>query len=529
MSSTDAPPDPASVVSEAAAPASPFPEPASLAEQKERLELVLEGTRLGMWDWNPQTNDVVFDERWAEMLGHSLDEIPFTLESWSSRVHPDDLEGCFADIQAHMEGRVPFYENIHRMRHKDGRWVYILDRGRVCAWDEEGRPVRFTGTHTDITTQKEAELRARELAQGRTHFLATMSHEIRTPMHGMLGLVGLLERSSLDQEQRRILTLLRQSGESLTRLIDDVLDFSKASEGQLSLRLVPVRVRSLLREVVGLFEARTEAKGVVLRCVAPAGLPHWVEGDRHRLRQVLSNLVSNAVKFTRVGSIELRAFGRDGGVRFEVADTGPGIADTRAIFEPYNQAEAAGLSATRGTGLGLAIVHELATAMGGSVTVTSELGVGSCFVVDLPLSPCRPPEMQPEQQVSRAGLDHISVVAAEDNVVNQTILEALLGPVVGSLQLVSNGREAVELVQRCSPDVVLMDLNMPELDGDEATRQLRRLGLELPIVATTADVLPETRDRCRAVGFTAFLSKPFSEQKLLEVLREVVGPGPAED
>lgn len=519
MSSAAAPPDPA------AAPASPFPEPASVAEQKERLELVLQGTRLGMWDWNPQTNDVVFDERWAEMLGHTLDEIPFALESWSSRVHPDDLEGCFADIQAHMEGRVPFYENVHRMRHKDGSWRHILDRGRICAWDEEGRPVRFTGTHTDITAQKEAELRAHELAQGRTRFLATMSHEIRTPMHGMLGLVELLERSQLDAEQRRVLSLLRQSGESLTRLIDDVLDFSKAAEGQLTLNLVPVRVRSLLREVVTLFEARAESKGVELRCVAPAGLPHWVEGDRHRIRQVLSNLVSNAVKFTRVGSVELRAFGRDGGVRFEVADTGPGIADTRAIFEPYNQAEAVGDEGVVGTGLGLAIVHELSVAMGGEVTVTSEVGVGSRFVVDLPLAPCRPPEVRPEAQPSRAGLDQLTVVAAEDNAVNQMILEALLTPVVGSLQLVPTGREAVELVREVAPDVVLMDLNMPEMDGDEATRELRRLGLTMPIVATTADVLPETRARCEEVGFTAFLSKPFSERKLLQVLHEVAGAG----
>ena len=137
--------------------------------QRERLELVLEGTRLGMWDWNPQTNEVVFDERWAQMLGHSLDEIDFSLESWSSRVHPDDLEPCLADIQAHIEGRTDFYENVHRMRHADGRWVYILDRGRIVARDADGRPIRFTGTHTDITAQCEAERRARERPERRKH------------------------------------------------------------------------------------------------------------------------------------------------------------------------------------------------------------------------------------------------------------------------------------------------------------------------------------------------------------------------
>lgn len=197
----------------------------ALERDRERLQLVLEGTRLGMWDWNPQTDAVTFDERWAEMLGHSLDEIEPSLGGWAERVHPDDLDACFADIQRHIRGEVDFYENVHRMRHADGGWRYILDRGRIVERDAAGRPIRFMGTHTDITAQKEAALRARQAAQAQSHLLATMSHKIRAPLHGILGLLSVLDDHPGSAEScAEHLRLMRACGDALLGIVGDILD-----------------------------------------------------------------------------------------------------------------------------------------------------------------------------------------------------------------------------------------------------------------------------------------------------------------
>ncbi len=154
-------------------------------QQRERLELIIEAARVGMWDWNPQTNAVVFSKIWTEMIGYDVDEISPAFRGWESRIHPDDIEGCHADIQAHVEGKTVFYENVHRLKHRDGHWVHILARGWIVERDEDGRPVRFTGTHTDITSQKESELAALHAANAKSLFLANMSHEIRTPLNGI--------------------------------------------------------------------------------------------------------------------------------------------------------------------------------------------------------------------------------------------------------------------------------------------------------------------------------------------------------
>jgi PAS domain S-box-containing protein len=298
--------------------------------EQERLRLVIEGTRLGMWDWNPQTDEVVFNDLWAEMLGHRIEEIPFTLESWSSRVHPDDLDGCYADITRHINGETSFYENIHRMRHKDGSWRYILDRGRIVERDADGNPTRFTGTHTDLTPQIEAELAAKEALKAKDRFLARVSHEIRPPLHGVLGLVGLLDQTGLNEEQRAITAHMRGSGETLLVLINDLLDVTKAAEGKLLLDPTAVDVAELTGEVAALFHPLAATKGLSVDWRCDDALPARVFVDGHRLKQVLSNLLSNAIKFTEHGGIRLEACvdrtAEGERVVFRLEDDGMGIA-----------------------------------------------------------------------------------------------------------------------------------------------------------------------------------------------------------
>ncbi|MCA9634842.1 MAG: PAS domain-containing protein, partial [Myxococcales bacterium] len=398
----------------------------STESQRERLELVLEGTRLGMWDWNPQTNEVVFDERWAQMLGYRLDEIEFTLESWSSRVHPEDLDACLADIQAHVEGRTDFYENIHRMRHKDGRWIDILDRGRIVARDDGGRPIRFTGTHTDISAQCQAERRARELARSRTQFLARMSHEIRTPLHGMLGVAQLLESTGLTAEQRRLLKILMESGDTLLVLIGDILDFARVDEGALQLAAEPFDVHALVTSVIDLFTPRAHQKGLIFTQAIDLDLElrRHALGDAHRIRQVLSNIVSNAIKFTADGGVKLVAAREGDQIRFEVIDTGSGIKDTERIFQAYEQEDTSEARRQSGAGLGLAIVRRLVERMDGELGVESRPGVGSRFWVQIPAPVCAaPPAVDTPASLRRA---RMRVLVADDNPINQLVIQTML-------------------------------------------------------------------------------------------------------
>jgi len=503
----------------------------ALAEQRDRLDLVLGGTRLGMWDWNPQTNEVTFDERWAEMLGHRLEEIPFTLESWESRVHPDDLEACFADITAHMEGKVPFYENVHRMRHRDGRWVYILDRGRIMEWDAEGRPVRFTGTHTDITPQKEAELEARRADQAKSIFLARMSHEIRTPLNGVLGVLQLLERTDLDAQQLEYLDVIRDSGESLLTIISDVLDVSKIEAGEMSLDPHPFDVRRVLESVLELYRERAMTKQLDYALVVDDTVPELLVGDSHRLRQVVSNLTSNALKFTEEGSVTIGAraevTGEEAMLILTVRDTGSGIGDTEGIWEAFRQEDATVSRHYGGTGLGLAITRQLTSLMGGAVSVESEVGAWTEFEVRLTLPIAEADREEADRSgewsaVSGPELPRLRVLVAEDNRVNQLVIAGALTQLGQSFEVVADGREAVARCEAGSFDLVLMDIHMPEMGGIEASRRIRELPLarQPRVVAISADAFAPGQAVYAEARFDGSVPKPFKLAHLADEIRE---------
>lgn len=496
---------------------------------RRRLELVLEGTRLGMWDWNPQTNAVVFDQRWAEMLGHALDEIEPALESWSSRVHPDDLDSCYADIQAHMEGRTPFYENVHRMRHKDGHWVHILDRGRIAERDDQGRPTRFTGTHTNITAQREAEFRALALARGRTRFLANMSHEIRTPLHGMIGLLETLDAGGLSEEQKETIAVVRRVGEGLVTLVNDVLDFAKAGEGKLRLSRSPFQPSQVVDEVAALYREQLHDGVSMVVDIAPDVGTH-VFGDGHRLRQVLANLVSNAVKFTREGLVLILVDRDTDAIRFRVRDTGPGVADLDRLFQPYDQLSDSTARQFGGTGLGLAISKHLVELADGTIDVASTPGSGTEFTVVLPMPVVSAPVVD-AGPAHAEGLPFSSILVADDNAVNRMVFEGLLEPAGVDVELVNDGVEAVRVASRpgASFHLLLLDLHMPELNGDEVLHELRRQGIHTPAIVASADALHETRARCLEAGFADFLPKPFKSGELFTVLRRVWAACAADD
>ncbi len=371
----------------------------------------------------------------------------------------------------------------------------------------------FDGIRRDTLATLEAAGRAR------TIFLANISHEIRTPMNGVLGLTELVLAGNLDPEQRARLELVQRSGQSLVTLIDDLLLVTRAESGRLVLSPGPTAVAKVVADVVELFSLVATQKGLTLTTRLEPGVPELVLLDGIRWRQAVTNLVSNAVKFTERGEVVVRLRAVDGRLLLEVKDQGPGIApEVQArLFRPFEQADASTTRRFGGSGLGLALSRQLIEAMGGTLTVRSELGKGSEFVIDLPLVVA-----QRTREVAKvpaaATPSRKPVLVVDDNPINLLVARGLVERAGFEVQVARDGREAVAAVAHGDFAMVLMDCQMPVMDGLEATRQIRAAHHDTPIVAVTASGLPEELDACRAAGMDDCLVKPISYEMLQRVL-----------
>jgi signal transduction histidine kinase/ActR/RegA family two-component response regulator len=357
---------------------------------------------------------------------------------------------------------------------------------------------------------------AESASRAKAAFLAMMSHEIRTPMNGMLGVADLLRTMSPDPEQKKLLDILSGSGDSLLRIINDILDFSKIEAERLELRPRPFEIRGLLAELEALLTLQARGKQVRFVLEADPNLPMALNGDRQRLSQVMLNLGNNAVKFTDHGEVRMivRLLENAGGrvrIEFTVRDTGIGMdgGALEQLFTPFTQLAESRHHRGGGTGLGLVISQRLVNFMGGRITVQSEPGQGSAFsfVIELPTA-----EMTGATTINAVmRTERLSVLVAEDNAINQTIIDAMLRQLGHRITLVGNGREVLDALARADFDLVLMDCNMPEMDGIEATRRLRASGLRnatIPIIALTANAMEGDRERCLAAGMDDFVAKP---------------------
>ncbi|MBV0933612.1 PAS domain-containing hybrid sensor histidine kinase/response regulator [Marinobacterium weihaiense] len=730
----------------------------ALAESEARWRAVLLATSQGVWDWNAQTNRVYFSPLWKSMLGYGEDEVGDTLDEWDSRLHPDDRERVYRDLNQHLEGRTPAYENIHRMRARDGSWRWILDKGQVFSRDAQGRPLRVIGTHTDVTEQyiatsrltllasnvpgalyqyhlradgssafpyatagiesvyevtpeqvrndaapvfdrlhpddqervahtiqvsantltdwreeyrvilpergirwlrgqatprrdgdggvlwhgylvditdeaylqlgyepgafdvdldvfqtlvhpddwdmmldavqrqmargegfmvqfrllhadghwiwmegrgkttahdaegqptfmmgthtnidaskqTEAALQAARQAadeanQAKSRFLANMSHEIRTPMSAIIGLSDLGRHETDPHKLREQLHKVHASAGQLLGILNDILDLSKIEAGQFELSPRPYQMSVLVDNLLSLFGDSARDKYIALSAEVEPVVSGAYTGDELRLKQVLSNLLNNAIKFTDAGQVRLKisaapmpAGQADDGrrwVRFSVSDTGPGIdPETRSkLFRPFVQGDASATRQHGGTGLGLTISERLVDMLGGDgIHLETAPGQGSRFSFVIPLRNSSAAEL------ARLAEDNSSplakdvrfdghVLLAEDNPINQEVARAQLQQLGVTLVVVDNGQRAVEAVATQHFDLVLMDIQMPVMDGFEAARRIVQQHPDLPVVALTAAVMPEDRDRAAEAGMCAHLGKPFDRTALAEVLAQ---------
>ena len=528
----------------------------------DQLRLLTDAAPIGIFQVDAEGRSVYSNPRWSELTGIPMEEARG--QAWASVVETGGRKGQILPLPPNPSDAPEICQRFEISSPHGPKRIILMTTQPIP--DPDGGHMGWVGTVADVTAEVDAETamsyardQANEASQIKSDFLANMSHEIRTPMNGVIGMVDLLLETDLDDQQRGYARIVRDSGVAMLDIIGDILDFSKVEAGKLEIENLEYDVRGTLSDLVDLLEGPCNDKDLTLESDIHDSVPATVVGDAGRVRQVLTNLIGNAIKFTHSGRIAVtasRVYDDDPGVllRFSVTDSGVGIAegDLETIFQPFTQAARSTFREYGGTGLGLAISGRLIALMGGDRGVTSRLGIGSTFwftvrvgtptsaVADLiapdrTLDAERPLHHEPlavaasDSQPSTPSADPPPMILlAEDGEVNRKVATAMLEKLGYGVDVVVDGRKAVEAALNTSYRAILMDCQMPGLDGYEATAEIRRrqgASDRTPIIALTAGAMESDRDRCIAAGMNDHLSKPLRLKALEDLLRRWVPDG----
>jgi PAS domain S-box-containing protein len=490
-----------------------------LEDQQGLVRLVIDNSPNLVYVEDQQGRCILANKRYIELLEQQVS--PITLEEESATNLELDQPGVSRLITT------TSFEECYHLRDGQTVWYYTT-KSPLAQADGSDYILTFS---SDITDLKRAHQVAEESVQARQLFMANMSHEIRTPLHGILGLADLLKKEPLSTEQTDYVDMIKSSTENLLVVINDILDFAKIESGKISLESIPFDVLSTVQNAARSLSFKSDEKGLLLRIVNPQEDIPFAKGDPFRLHQVLVNLISNAIKFTRQGAITItidasQRQGNDLPITFSVADTGIGISaeNISQIFNSFRQADSSIPRLYGGTGLGLTICKNLIELQGGSIEVQSELGRGSCFQFTIPYAVSEAPLTEDTAVIKEPNLlQGLTVLLAEDNAVNQLIGVSMLGQWKVRVEMAQNGEEALLKSSQSKYDLILMDVQMPMLDGIEATARLRSTpgpNQHVPIIALSADAIRINASSYQSLGFTHYLTKPYTDVALYNLLAQ---------
>ncbi len=514
----------------------------SLKASEERLQVALKAGNNGLWDWDYKTGIVFFTPSTLEMLGYEVTSDSMPLTEWQSLCHPDEYEAAKVNLVKHIKGEAEYYEVEQRLLTASGQYKWVLTRGKIMEWESEKKPLRIMGVNTDIdqikmmeSELKHAKAEADRANNAKTYFLANMSHEIRTPMNGIIGLSKLLYKTTLDTLQKNYLEAVMNSADNLLIIINDILDFSKISEGRMQLEKISFRIDKMVINTMKSLDLTAKDKSLDLAYSIDKNINNVLTGDPVRINQILINLIGNALKFTNEGYVKLdiKLVKREktlNYVKFIVSDTGIGIdkEKQKIVFESFSQEDETVNRKFGGTGLGLAICKQLIEMMGGHIEVESTKNVGSKFFFTIPMPDGDSTMLteEAEKEIQSADLSKLKILVAEDHKVNQYLIKSILKSWNVEPDIAENGVIAIEMVKKKKYDIILMDKQMPEMGGVEATKIIReKLKLSIPIIALTAAALKGSKEQALEAGMNDYITKPFEPDDLLRKIITYIKPG----
>jgi PAS domain S-box-containing protein len=510
---------------------------------QERLNLALEGSNLALWDWDISFDRIYLSSRWSEMLNGVTEETMVTVEQMFNNIHPDDREVARKNLAPVLKGESSYYAAEHRVKRANGEWLWVATNGKVVERDTQGRALRMTGTNADISERKHAEdvlmhakRAAEQAAKTKADFLANMSHEIRTPMNGIIGMTDLVLDTELNREQQEYLNIVKSSAHSLLHIVNDILDFSKIESGKMDIESIEFSLDNMMRETMRPLAVRAHQKGLELLLHVATDVPDKLMGDPGRLRQIIVNLVGNAIKFTEQGEVEvavtiIRPL-HDGkiGLRFNVRDTGIGIPKDKfkTIFESFSQADTSTTRKYGGTGLGLTISAQLVDLMNGHIGVESEMGQGTTFHFELDMPAISSDPLASYQHTGR--ITGMPVLLADDNATNRRLLQTMLSNWKMRPTAVASGEEALAELQRATEagqpyGLAILDVQMPGMDGFTLAEHIRQHPeyVGATVMMLTSEGQRGHAARCRELGIAGYLMKPVSQSELLDAIMTSLG------